>query len=133
MDNEYSTDNMKNVFDAINEISEFLDLGPDNEDMEDMVRCNGGYVGFYDGKGTSLRLPFDSEGIDYEKIDHIVKIQRDLRVDYPRVIQQEVVLEGIEKEFSISTTVIVVDYNDLLPLLKSCLKQFNKIKIDRRW
>ena len=133
MDNEYSKDNMKKAFDAIDEISEYLDLEPDNEDMEDMVRCNGSYVSFYDGKGTSIRLPFNSEGIDYDEIDHIVKIQRDLRVDYPRIIQQEVVLEGVEKEFSISTSVIVVNYNDLLPLLKSCLEQFNKIKIDKRW
>lgn len=130
MDNEYSTDNMKKAFDAIDEISEYLDLEPDNEDMEDMVRCNGG---FNDSKGTSIRLPFVSEGIDYDELDHIIKIRRDLMVKYPRVIQQEVVLEGVEREFSISTTVIVVDYNNLLPLLKSCLEQFNKIKIDKRW
>lgn len=133
MDNEYSTDNMKKAFDAIDEISEYLGLEPDNEDMEDMVRCNGGYVGFYDSKDTSIRLPFDSEGIDYDELDHIIKIRRDLMVNYPRVIQQEVVLEGIESEFSISTSVIVVNYNDLLPLVKSCLEQFNKIKIDKRW
>ena len=133
MDNEYSADNMKKAFDAIEEISKFLDLDPGNGDMEEMVRCNGGYVSFYDDKGTSIRLPFDEEGIDYKEIDHIVKIQRDLRVHYPKVIQQEVVLKGVEKEFSILTTVIVVDYNDLLPLLKSCLEQFNKIKIDSRW
>lgn len=133
MNNEYSTDNMNKALDAIEEISKYLDLEPDNEDMEEMVRCNGGYVGFYDGKGTSIRLPFDAEGIDYDSLDHIIKIRRDLVVKYPRVIQQEVVLEGIEREFSISTTVIVVDYNNLLPLLKSCLEQFNKIKIDKRW
>lgn len=133
MDNEYSADNMNKAFDAINEISEFLDLEPDNGDMEEMVRCNGGYVGFHDGKGTSIRLPFDSEGIDYGELDYIIKIRRDLKVHYPKVIQQEVVLEGVEKEFSISTMVIVVDYNNLLPLLKSCLEQFNKIKIDSRW
>ena len=129
MDNEYSTDNMKKAFDAIDEISKFLDLEPDNEDMEEMVRCNGGYVGFYDGKGTSIRLPFDSGGIDYDSLSRVIKIIRNFRVDYLRVIQQEVVLEGVEKEFSISTTVIVVNYNDLLPLLKFCLEQFNKIKI----
>lgn len=133
MDNKYSKDNMKKAFDVIDEISEFLDLEPDNEDMEDMVRCNGGYVGFYDGKGTSIRLPFDSKGINYDSLSHVIKIRRDLMVNYPRVIQQEVVLEGVEKEFSISTSVIVVNYNDLLPLLKSCLEQFNKIKIDKRW
>ena len=133
MDSEYSAYNMKKAFDAIDEISNYLDLEPDNEDMEEMVRCNGGYVGFYDGKGTSIRLPFDSRGIDYDSLSHIVKIRRDLMVNYPRVIQQEVVLEGIESEFSISTSVIVINYNDLLPLLKSCLEQFNKIKIDKRW
>lgn len=132
MDNEYSADNMKKAFDAIDEISKFLDLEPDNEDMEEMVRCNGGYVSFYDGRGTYIRLPFDSEGIDYNSLSRVIKINRNFRVDYPRVIQQEVVLEGVEKEFSISTTVIVVDYNNLLPLLKSCLEQFNKIKIDSR-
>lgn len=133
MDNEYSADNMKKAFAAIEEISKSLDLGPDNEDMEEMVRCNGGYVSFYDGRGTSIRLPFDSEGIDYDSLSHVIKITRNFRVDYPRVIQQEVVLEGVEHEFSISTTVIVVDYNNLLPLLKSCLEQFNKIKIDSQW
>jgi hypothetical protein len=133
MDSEYSAYNMEKAFDAIDEISNYLDLEPDNEDMEEIVRCNGGYVGFYDGKGTSIRLPFDSKGIDYDSLSHIVKIRRDLMVNYPRVIQQEVVLEGIESEFSISTSVIVVNYSDLLPLLKSCLEQFNKIKIDKRW
>ena len=124
---------MEKTFKAIEEVQEHLGLEPDNEDMEDMVRCNGGYVGFYDDKGTSIRLPFNEEGIDYGEINHIVKIRRDLMVKYPRVIQQEVVLEGVEKEFSISTSVIVVDYKDLLPLLKTCLEQFNKIKIDSRW
>lgn len=133
MDSEYSAYNMKKAFDAIDEISNYLDLEPDNEDMEDMVRCNGGYVGFYNGKGTSIRLPFDSEGIDYDSLSHVIKIIRNFRVDYPRVIQQEVVLEGVETKFSISTSVIVVNYNDLLPLLKSCLEQFNKIKIDSQW
>lgn len=133
MDSEYSAYNMKKAFDAIDEISNYLDLEPDNEDMEEMVRCNGGYVGFYNGKGTSIRLPFDSEGIDYDSLSHVIKIIRNFRVDYPRVIQQEVVLEGVETKFSISTSVIVVNYNDLLPLLKSCLEQFNKIKIDSQW
>lgn len=124
---------MDKAFKAIEEVQEFLGLEPDNEDMEDMVRCNGGYVGFYDGKGTSIRLPFDKEGIDYKEINHTITIRRDLMVHYPRVIQQEVVLKGVERKFSISTSVIVVDYKDLLPLLKSCLEQFNKIKIDSRW
>ena len=133
MDKEYSTDNMKKAFDAIDEISKFLDLEPDNEDMEEMVRCNGGYVSFYDGKGTSIRLPFVSEGIDYDSLSHVIKIIRNFRVDYPKVIQQEVVLEGVEREFSISTSVIVINYKDLLPILKSCLEQFNKIKIGSRY
>ena len=132
MDSEYSAYNMEKAFDAIDEISNYVDLEPDNEDMEEIVRCNGGYVGFYDGKGTSIRLPFDSKGIDYDSLNHVIKITRNFRVDYPRVIQQEVVLEGAEREFSISTSVIVTNYKDLLPLLKSCLKQFNKIKIDSR-
>lgn len=124
---------MEKAFKAIEEVQEYLGLESDNESMMELDMCKSGYVGFYDDKGTSIRLPFDEEGIDYKEIDHIVKIQRDLRVHYPKVIQQEVVLKGVEKEFSISTTVIVVDYNDLLPLLKSCLEQFNKIKIDSRW
>ena len=124
---------MEKAFKAIEEVQEYLGLETDNESMMELDMCKSGYVGFYDDRGTSIRLPFDEEGIDYKEINHIVKIQRDLRVHYPKVIQQEVVLEGVEKEFSISTKVIVVDYNDLLPLLKSCLEQFNKIKIDSRW
>lgn len=124
---------MEKAFKAIDEVQAYLSLEPDNEAVEDMVRCNGGHVGFYDDKGTSIILPFDEEGINYEEINHIVKIKRNMVVKYPRVIQQEVVLEGVEKEFSISTTVIVANYKDLLPLLKSCLEQFNKIKVDSRW
>lgn len=124
---------MEKAFKAIDKVQEYLGLEPDNESMMELNMCKSGYVGFYDVKGTSILLPFNEEGIDYKEINHIVKIQRDLRVHYPKVIQQEVFLEGVEKEFSISTTVIVVDYNDLLPLLKSCLNQFNKIKIDSRW
>ena len=124
---------MEKAFKAIEEVQQYLCLEPYNESMMELDMCKSGYVGFYDDKGTSIRLPFNEVGIDYKEIDHIVKIQRDLRVHYPKVIQQEVVLKGVEKEFSISTTVIVVDYNDLLPLLKSCLEQFNKIKIDSRW
>ena len=124
---------MEKAFKAIEVVQEYLGLEPDNELMMELDMCKSGYVGFYDDKGTSIRLPFNEGGIDYKEIDHIVKIRRDLRVHYPKVIQQEVVLEGVEKEFSFSTTVIVVDYNDLLPLLKTCLEQFNKIKIDSRW
>lgn len=124
---------MEKAFKAIDEVQEYLCLEPDNESMMELDMCKSGYVGFYDDKGTSILLPFNEEGIDYKEINHIVKISRSLRVKYPKVIQQEVVLKGVEEEFSISTTVIVVDYNDLLPLLKSCLEQFNKIKIDSRW
>lgn len=124
---------MEKAFKAIEEVQEYLGLEPDNESMVELDMCKSGYVGFYDDKGTSVLLPFNEEGIDYKEIDHIVKIERSLRVKYPKVIQQEVVLNGVEDEFSISTTVIVVDYKDLLPLLKSCLEQFNKIKIDSRW
>ena len=88
---------MDKAFKAIDEVSKYLGLEPDNEDMEDMVRCNGGYIGFYDDKGTSIRLPVSEEGIDYKEINHTVKIRRDLMVHYPRVIQQEVVLKGVDK------------------------------------
>lgn len=124
---------MEKAFKAIEEVQEYLGLEPDNESMMELDMCKSGYVGFYDDKGTSILLPFNEEGIDYKEINHVVKIERSLRVKYPKVIQQEVVLNGVEKEFSISTTVIVTDYNNLLPLLKSCLEQFNKIKIDSRW
>lgn len=124
---------MKKAFKAIEEIQEYLGLEPDNADLEDLARCDGWLVSFYDDNGTFITLPFNEEGINYEEINHIVKIKRNMVVKYPRVIQQEVVLEGVEKEFSISTTVIVANYNDLLPLLKSCLEQFSKIKIDSRW
>lgn len=124
---------MEKAFKAIEEVQEYLGLEPDNESMMELDICKSGYVGFYDDKGTSILLPFNKEGIDYKEINHIVKIERSLRVKYPKVIQQEVVLNGVEEEFSISTSVIVVNYNDLLPLLKSCLEQFNKIKINKRW
>ena len=101
--------------------------------MEDLVRCDGWLVSFYDANGTFITLPFNKDGIDYKEINHIVKIRRSFMVKYPKVIQQEVVLKGVEREFDISTTVIVMNYKDLLPLLKSCLDQFNKIKIDSGW
>lgn len=124
---------MDKAFKAIEEVQEYLGLEPDNADLEDLARCDGWLVSFYDDNGTFITLPFNEEGINYDEINHIVKIRRSFMVKYPRVIQQEVVLKGVEREFDISTTVIVTNYKDLLPLLKSCLEQFNKIKIDSRW
>lgn len=124
---------MEKAFKAIEEVQEYLGLEPDNADLEDLVRCNGGLVSFYDDKDTYIILPFTGDGLDYDKINHIVVIERSFAVKYPEFTQQEVALEGVEREFFLSTNVVIMNYDNLLPLLKSCLEQFNKIKIDSRW
>lgn len=48
---------MEKVFKVIKEIQEYLGLEPDNADLEDLVRCNGGLVSFYDDKDTYIILP----------------------------------------------------------------------------
>ena len=124
---------MEKVFKVIKEIQEYLGLEPDNADLEDLVRCNGGLVSFYDDKDTYIILPFTEDGLDYDKINHIVVIERSFAVKYPEFTQQEVALDGVEREFFLSTNVVIMNYDNLLPLLKSGLEQFNKIKIDSRW
>lgn len=124
---------MEKVFKAIEEVQEYLGLEPDNADLEDLVHCNGGLVSFYGDKDTYIILPFTDNGLDYEKINHIVVIERSFAVKYPEFTQQEVVLEGVEREFFLSTNVVIMNYDNLLPLLKSGLEQFNKITINLQW
>lgn len=50
---------MKKAFKAIEEVQEYLGLEPDNESLMELDMCKGGYVGFYDDKGTSILLPFN--------------------------------------------------------------------------
>lgn len=124
---------MEKAFKAIEEVQEYLGLEPDNADLEDLVSCDGGLVSFYDDKDTYIVLPFTNDGLDYDKINHIVVIERSFEVKYPEFTQQGVALDGVEREFFLSTNVVIMNYDNLLPLLKSCLEQFNKIKIDKRW
>ena len=48
---------MEKAFKAIEEVQEYLGLEPDNADLEDLVRCEGWLVSFYDDNGTFITLP----------------------------------------------------------------------------
>ena len=120
----------ESVFKQIESIAEGLDMEASNEDMIELDMNGYGYVTFKDNLNNRISLPFSESGLDFDALHNIVEISRLHSISYPKYIQQPVELEGVEEDFSISTKVIVMSKDNLIPLLSKCLKQFRAIKIN---
>ena len=120
----------ESVFKQIESIAEGLDMEASNEDMIELDMNGYGYVTFKDNLNNRISLPFFESGLDFDALHNIVEISRLHSISYPKYIQQPVELEGVEEDFSISTKVIVMSKDNLIPLLSKCLKQFRAIKIN---
>ena len=120
----------ESVFKQIESIAEGLDMGASNEDMIELDMNGYGYVTFKDNLNNRISLPFSESGLDFDALHNIVEINRVHSISYPKYIQQPVELEGVEEDFSISTRVVVMSKDNLIPLLSKCLKQFKAIKIN---
>ena len=120
----------ESVFQLIDNIAKELDMEASNEDMIELDMNGSGYVAFIDDLNNKIVLPFSESGLDFSDLHHIVEVQRLHSISYPRYIQQEVELNGVEEDFSISTKVIVTSEDRLIPLLKECLNRFRTIKIN---
>ena len=120
----------ESVFKQIESIAEGLDMEASNEDMIELDMNGSGYVAFIDNLNNQIVLPFSESGLDFNALHNIVEIRRLHSISYPKYIQQEVELEGVEENFSISTRVVVMSKDNLIPLLRECLKQFRAIKIN---
>ena len=120
----------ESVFKQIESIAEGLDMEASNEDMIELDMNGYGYVTFKDNLNNRISLPFSESGLDFDALHNIVEISRLHSISYPKYIQQPVELEGVEGDFSISTKVVVMSKDNLIPLLSKCLKQFRAIKIN---
>lgn len=120
----------ESVFQLIDDIAKELDMEASNEDMIELDVNGCGYVTFMDSLKNRVSLPFSESGLDFNALHNIVKISRVHSISYPKYIQQEVELNGVEEDFSISTKVIVTSEDRLIPLLKECLNRFRTIKIN---
>lgn len=120
----------ESVFQLIDDIAKELDMEASNEDMIELDMSGYGYVTFMDSLKNRVSLPFSESGLDFNALHNIVEISRIHSISYPKYIQQPVELEGVEEDFSISTKVVVMSKDNLIPLLKECLKHFRSIKID---
>ena len=120
----------ESVFKQIDSIADDLDMEASNEDMIELDMNGCGYVTFVDNLNNQIRLPFSESGLEFNDLHNIVEIRREHSISYPKYIQQDVELEGVEENFSISTKVVVVSKDNLIPLVSECLKQFRTIKIN---
>lgn len=120
----------ESVFQLIDDIAKELDMEASNEDMIELDVNGYGYVTFMDSLKNRVSLPFSESGLDFNALHNIVEISRVHSISYPKYIQQEVELNGVEEDFSISTKVIVTSEDRLIPLLKECLNRFRTIKIN---
>lgn len=120
----------ESVFQLIDDIAKELDMEASNEDMIELGMSGYGYVTFMDSLKNRVSLPFSESGLDFNALHNIVEISRIHSISYPKYIQQPVELEGVEEDFSISTKVVVVSKDNLIPLVSECLKQFRAIKIN---
>lgn len=120
----------ESVFKQIESIAEDLDMEASNEDMIELDVNGYGYVAFMDSLKNRVSLPFSESGLDFNALHNIVEIRREHSISYPKYIQQDVELDGVEENFSISTKVVVMSKDNLIPLLSECLKQFRAIKIN---
>ena len=120
----------ESVFKQIESIAEGLDMEASNEDMIELDMNVYGYVTFRDSLNNRISLPFSESGLDFNALHNIVEISRVHSISYPKYIQQPVELEGVKEDFSISTRVVVMSKDNLIPLLKECLNRFRTIKIN---
>lgn len=120
----------ESVFQLIDDIAKELDMEASNEDMIELDMNGSGYVAFIDDLNNQIVLPFSESGLDFSDLHNIVEVQRLHSISYPRYIQQEVELNGVEEDFSISTKVIVTSEDRLIPILRECLNRFRTIKIN---
>lgn len=120
----------ESVFQLINDIAKELDMEASNEDLIELDMNGSGYVAFVDNLNNQILLPFSESGLEFNDLHHIVEIRREHTISYHKYIQQEVELNGVEEDFSISTKVVVMSKDNLIPLLRECLKQFRTIKIN---
>lgn len=120
----------ESVFKQIESIAEGLNMEASNEDMIELDMSGCGYVTFVDNLNNQISLPFSESGLEFNNLHNIVEIRREHSISYPKYIQQDVELEGVEENFSISTRVVVMSKDNLIPLLSECLKQFRTIKIN---
>lgn len=120
----------ESVFKLIDTIAKELDMEASNEDMIELDMNGSGYVAFIDDLNNQIILPFSESGLEFPDLHNIVEVRRLHSISYPKYIQQEVELNGVEEYFSISTKVIVTSEVRLIPLLKECLNRFRTIKIN---
>lgn len=120
----------ESVFKEIDSIAKDLDMEASNEDMIELDMNGSGYVAFIDSLNNQIVLPFSESGLEFNDLHNIVEIRREHSISYPKYIQQDVELKGVEEDFSISTKVVVMSKDSLIPLLKECLKRFRTIKIN---
>lgn len=120
----------ESVFKQIDSIAKDLDMEASNEDMIELDMNGSGYVAFIDNLNNQIVLPFSESGLEFNDLHNIVEISRVHSISYPKYIQQDVELKGVEENFSISTKVVVMSKDNLIPLLKECLKRFRTIKIN---
>ena len=120
----------ESVFKQIESIAEGLNMEASNEDMIELDMNGSGYVAFVDNLNNQILLPFSESGLEFNDLHHIVEIRREHTISYPKYIQQDVELDGVKENFSISTKVVVMSKDNLIPLLRECLKQFRTIKIN---
>lgn len=120
----------ESVFKEIDSLAKDLDMEASNEDMIELDMNGSGYVAFIDNLNNQIVLPFSESGLEFNDLHNIVEIRREYSISYPKYIQQDVELKGVEENFSISTKVVVMSKYSLIPLLKECLKRFRTIKIN---
>lgn len=120
----------ESVFKLIDDIAKELDMEAINEDMIELDLNGYGYITFMDNLNNRVSLPFSESGLDFNALHNIVEIRREHSISYPKYIQQDVELKGVEEDFSISTKVVVMSKDSLISLLKECLKRFRTIKIN---
>ena len=120
----------ESVFKQIESIAKSLAMEASNEDMIELDMNGSGYVAFIDNLNNQIVLPFSESGLEFKDLHNIVEIRREYSISYPKYIQQDVELKGVEEDFSISTKVVVMSKDNLIPLLSECLKRFRTIKIN---
>ena len=88
----------ESVFKEIDSIANDLDMEASNEDMIELDMNGSGYVAFIDNLGNQIVLPFSESGLEFNDLRNIVEIRREYSISYPKYIQQDVELKGVEKK-----------------------------------
>lgn len=120
---------VEDVFSYIDQLCKDLDVSADNSDLMYFDQERFTRINFYSSKGTNFSLLFSDDGLELKDMGYKVTLKRDFRISYPTGIALHPLLDGVEDCFSVKYDVIVINKDDLIPILKRVISSVDLVEV----